>query len=103
MILSEVALLLVMPEDDAFNTAEVIMIAHIIYMFLALIVIGMPFLGESELVGSDALGAIIAANVTVTALTVAFTLREYGAYNHMVKGIKSRFKSEGIVGSFEHV
>ena len=95
IVLTEVALLFVLPESSDFTTAESVIVGHSMYMIAILFGIHLRNMSVE---------AVLICNAVVTVLTIIFTVCEYRNFVDLVARIKSKFK-EGtkLVGNYSEI
>jgi len=111
IVLTEVALLFVMPKTVEFTTAEAAVVMQSFYVLLLAFFVGLYCDGDEACAVEQ--WHIFCANVAVTLLTITLTLRDYFAFRRLVRNVKSLFLVDEIknketpldhhVGSFERI
>eukprot|EP00933_Yihiella_yeosuensis_P050134 TRINITY_DN47899_c0_g1_i1.p1 TRINITY_DN47899_c0_g1~~TRINITY_DN47899_c0_g1_i1.p1 ORF type:complete len:379 (-),score=66.54 TRINITY_DN47899_c0_g1_i1:173-1309(-) len=93
LILTEVALLFTLSHSNEVTTAETIMIAHINYMFMVTLVLGIAQVLEKETETLEIFHTMVGANMVVTILSMMYIFWEYSAFLRLVKAVKAKFRS----------
>lgn len=95
IVLTEVALLFVLPESSEFTTAESVIVGHSIYMIAILFGI------HAE---DPSLETILISNAVVSVLTLIFVIIEYRNFMGLIARIKNKFKEgTNLVGSYMEI
>lgn len=104
LILTEVALLFVMPPTMRFTTAETTIVIHMMYMFLLTFVIGLPLTCGVVVQPLRASMVLFALNAIMTAVTAAWMVREWLAFNELKARVRQKFRSmHKFVGTFKEI
>ena len=104
IVLTEVALLFVMPETGDFTTAESVVVFHSMYM----LILGYTIAAATMLSGSSEAPVtpmtIVGVNVGITAVTLVYVMQQYAQFKKLVKTIKAKFQSSHpLVGTYGQI
>ena len=103
IVLTEVALLFVMPHTTEFTTAESVVVAHSVYMLILGYSVGVTQLDGSATVPISSM-TVVAIDCAITALTTGYVLHQFAKYKAMVRTIKAKFQSSHpLVGTYGEI
>lgn len=101
IVLTQIALLFVMPHNQDFTLAETVISAHAIYVLLLGIFIAVLLWLEEEMIMTS---YVVVVNVAITVMTVAYVARQRWKFLQLVQTIKRKFQGpHPLVGSFTEI